>query len=658
MKMMKKTHWLILAFAILFLFMLQSVGTLVESIYILDLMTGGLDEKALGVLFLFVPLLMLPFFKKGKTTLLWILFGVLFVSRGITPYLDTSNRLLVSGIATAFSFSLFFLLVSSLPTIARGAAAGLALSVGISTLIRAAGHGVELSLTPSGGWLGWVLGLLLGLCLALSDLKAEPAEQESGGKRTLPVWGIYLVLTLVYFSISAPAVIARWTEGNYSLIISAVSLFSLAWAWIFTSRPAWVERISTPILLAWNLLFTLSLTLTLLVQRVSFPPTLDSPPVVVGGPTFWQMIPLGLMLLLFPVVFIDLLVFIRQMQRVNMPAGNLVPGILLGGFSFILLVFINIFSNVWGYIKPISPPFRNTFWLVYFILTGLISLLAWVIGRNKPAQMEKPERMYSWIWSSLLAVLFVVSMVFALPVKHTQVDTASKTSLRVMTFNTQQSNDEFAQKSFQAQLEVIRQVSPDILALQETDSTRISLNNNDYVRFFADKLGYYSYYGPKTVAGTYGTAILSRYPLENTRTAFIYSDKDETGVAEAEVEVAGKLFTIYDVHPDSSDPAMLVFAQTLLARAKDKAYVIAMGDYNLRDYEAAYQLIDSVLTNAWTSVYPSEISPEGVDMSGDNRIDHIFLSPNLTAFNPTYILPPESATDHAVHWADIVWKGP
>jgi endonuclease/exonuclease/phosphatase family metal-dependent hydrolase len=151
---------------------------------------------------------------------------------------------------------------------------------------------------------------------------------------------------------------------------------------------------------------------------------------------------------------------------------------------------------------------------------------------------------------------------------------------------------------------------------------------------------------------------LSRYPLENTRTVFIYSDKDETGVAEAEVEVAGKLFTIYDVHPDGSDPAMLVFAQTLLERAKDKAYVIAMGDYNLRDYEAAYQLIDSVLTNAWTSVYPSEISPEGVDMSGDNRIDHIFLSPNLTAFNPTYILPPESATDHAVHWADIVWKGP
>jgi endonuclease/exonuclease/phosphatase family metal-dependent hydrolase len=178
------------------------------------------------------------------------------------------------------------------------------------------------------------------------------------------------------------------------------------------------------------------------------------------------------------------------------------------------------------------------------------------------------------------------------------------------------------------------------------------------VRYFADHLGYYSYYGPKPESGTYGTAILSKFPLENTRTAFMYSDKDETGVAEAEIQVAGLTFTIYDVHPDSSDSAMLAFAQTLVSRSQDKPYVIAMGDYNLRDYEQPYKLIDSVYTNAWTSVYPSEISPEGVDMSGENRIDHIFLSPNLTALNPMYVLPPESATDHPVHWTDIVWSSP
>jgi len=655
---MKKTLLMVIAFAILFLFIIQSIGSLVESIYILDLMNSNLDEKALGVLFFFVPLLLLPFYKKHALPLLWILFAVLFITRGLTPYLNTTNRLTTSGIATAASLSLFFLLITSWPTFSRWAPAGLALAVGLSTLLRTAGHGIEFSLTPVGGWVGWVLGLLLGLCLGMSDLKREPATPQMGGKRTAPIVGIYLILTLVYFSVSAPAVIARWTEGNYTLIVGAVSSLSLGWAWVSLNRPFLFERISPRILVAWNLLFTLSLTLTLLAQRVSFPLTLDSPEVVVGAPTLLQMVPLGLMLLLFPVLFFDLQAFLRQMQNAVLPAGSLAPGILLGSFLLILLIFMNIFSNVWGYIEPISPIFRNTYWLTYFLLSAGISLLVWLALRSKPAPKNEPTGPYSWVVSALLAVIFLTTLVFALPSKRVQVDAVGITSLRAMTFNTQQSNDEFAEKSFEAQLAIMRQVSPDILSLQETDSTRISLNNNDYVRYFAEGLGYYSYFGPKTVSGTFGTAILSKFPLLNTRTAFMYSDKDETGVAEAEVEVAGVLFTIYDVHPDSSDQAMLAFAETLLARSQDKPYVIALGDYNLRDYEEPYQLIDRVYTSAWTSVYPSEISPDGVDMSGDNRIDHIFLSQNLTASNPIYILPPESATDHPVHWTDILWDSP
>jgi endonuclease/exonuclease/phosphatase family metal-dependent hydrolase len=655
---MKKSHLLIIAFGIIFLFIIQAAGTLVESIYILDLMNSNLDEKVLGVLFFFAPLLLLPLFKKYPRLLVWVLFGLLFIARGLTPYLNTASRLTASGIATVVSFSLFFLLITRMPAVGRSAPAGLALAVGLSTLLRTVGHGIEVSLTPAGGWVGWILGLLLGLCLALSELKPEPADQQTGGKRTASVVGIYLILTLVYFSVSAPAVIDRWTEGNYTLIVSAVSVFSLGWAWLSSSQPDLIERTSPRILVIWNLLFTASLTLTLLAQRVSFPPTLSSPPVVVGAPGVLQMVPLGLMLLLFPVLFLDLQIFLQRMRGSILPTRSLAPGILLGSFSLVLLIFVNIFSNVWGYIKPVSPPFRNTFWLAYFILSIGITLLVWRAPNDKSAHEKELSGNRPWILAVLLVAIFLTTVIFALPTPRVQVDAANKSSLRVMTFNAQESNDEFAQKSFKAQLALIRQVSPDILALQETDSIRISLNNNDYVHYFSDNLGYYSYYGPKTVAGTYGTAILSKIPLLNTRTAFMYSDKDETGVAEVEVEVAGLHFTIYDVHPDSSDPAMLAFAQTLLRRSQDKPYVIAMGDYNLRDYEAAYQLIASVYTNAWVSVYPSKISPDGVDMSGDNRIDHIFLSHNLRAVNPTYILPPESATDHPVHWADIVWGSP
>ncbi|MEJ2449014.1 MAG: endonuclease/exonuclease/phosphatase family protein, partial [Anaerolineales bacterium] len=261
-----------------------------------------------------------------------------------------------------------------------------------------------------------------------------------------------------------------------------------------------------------------------------------------------------------------------------------------------------------------------------------------------------------WGWAPSLGVIFLATLASSLITTRVQTFQSPTDSLVVMTYNIQEANGEDGERSYRQQLALIRQADPDILALQESDSTRISLNNNDYVRYYAGKLGYYSYYGPTTVTGTYGTAILSKYPLENTQTVFTFSDQDEIGTSEAQVTVNGKLFTIYDVHPDGSDTAMLVWAETLLARSQVQANVISLGDYNLRDYEQPYQLIDGVYKNAWTTVYPSEISADGTDMSGDNRIDHIFVSPELEVRKPVYILPPESATDHPVHWAEIFWE--
>lgn len=175
------------------------------------------------------------------------------------------------------------------------------------------------------------------------------------------------------------------------------------------------------------------------------------------------------------------------------------------------------------------------------------------------------------------------------------------------------------------------------------------------MRYFANKLGYHAYFGPKTVTGTYGTAMLSKYPIENPRSVFTFSDQDEIGTAEAEITVGERQITIFNVHPAGSDEAMLVFARILVNRANEKPDVIAIGDYNLRDHEVPYLLIDEFYKNAWMEIYPTGVDDEGLDMSGENRIDHIFVSPHLTVRNPVYVLPPDSRTDHPVHWAEIFW---
>ena len=106
---------------------------------------------------------------------------------------------------------------------------------------------------------------------------------------------------------------------------------------------------------------------------------------VVGAPTWLEQVPFGLMLLLFPVLFLDMQVLLQRMQTPAEGRGRLCPGILLGSFAWIILIFVNIFSNVWGYIEPVSPLFRNTFWLAYFLLSAGITLLVWLHPRNQPA---------------------------------------------------------------------------------------------------------------------------------------------------------------------------------------------------------------------------------------------------------------------------------
>ena len=442
------------------------------------------------------------------------------------------------------------------------------------------------------------------------------------------------------------------------MIVLTVSLLATGWVLLALIRPQFLMKIGTGVLLLWNLAFSLCLVGTILVHGVAFPATPASTAVVVGPPAAWQAVPLVLMLLLFPVIFLDLRLFIDQVHEATASPRNLVVGLLLGSLALIIIIFADIFSNVWGYVKPISPFFRGKYWLPFLLAAITITLVAWRAKRAEPNPREESGSSFNGAWGLLLILVFMGTNVRAFPAKKVQVEAAGKTSLVAMTFNIQEANDGSAQKSYDRQLALIRSISPDIVSLQETDSTRISLNNNDYVRYYAENLGYYSYYGPTTVAGTFGTAILSKYPLMNTRSLYSYSDKDEIGTAVAEIEVGGLRFSIYDVHPDGSDTAMMVFAKTLLEDSQNKPNVIALGDYNLRDYEAAYQLINSVYTNAWTSAYPTKVGANGVDMSGENRIDHIFISKMLGVRDPVYILPPASATDHPVHWAEITWGNP
>ena len=93
---MKKTTSSIVLFAMVFLLFIQMGGTLVSSIYTLDLLNTSLDAKALGLLFFFFPVIFYFFKKPIPRWVTWIFVGGLFLSRGLLASLDTNDRMLVS----------------------------------------------------------------------------------------------------------------------------------------------------------------------------------------------------------------------------------------------------------------------------------------------------------------------------------------------------------------------------------------------------------------------------------------------------------------------------------------------------------------------------------------------------------------------------------
>lgn len=657
---MKPSNRYVLIFALLTLFLLHSIGTLVEAIYILDLLKTSLDEKALGLLFLFSPLVLLFFKRRPARLFIWLLFAVVFLGRGVIPYLSTSGRLLASGLAAAAALLLFPLLLITRIQDARPAgrslSLGFSLAVGISVCLRTLGYGIDYSLQPQGGWLGWILGL--GLGIALQDVQfAQPEGKTSSARQSLvSLLGIWMAFTLLYFAFSAPSVLSRWVDSDYRMTVFLISLLCFIWLGILMIRPTWIRAFSARLVLLCNPLFTIALTATLFMNRPSFPPSPASALLIVQPSSLLQQLPYYLTLLLFPVIFLDIAIIAEQWKARPFSPAELAPGMLLGAFLLILFAFMQIFTNVWGYVEPISPWFRNKFWLPYFLMSALLTLvvvLEWPRLKGLPQTWEGD---LSVNWLVLGGAIFAGSLWAAFATTQVRPFEPRPNSLIVMTYNLQQGNDRDGERSYQRQLALMQQVDADIIALQESDSGRISLNNADLVRYFAGKLGYHAYYGPGPISGTYGTAILSKYPLQNPHVVFSYSDQDEIGTAVAEIEVGGKRFIIYNVHPDGSETAMMAFAQTLLDQIGDQRYVIALGDYNLRDEDAAYQVIAGRLSNVWESLYPSRISPSGIDMSGRNRIDHIFLSAPLKPLWATYLLPPDSATDHPVHWAEIGWE--
>ena len=233
---------LVVAFSILFLFLIQSAGVLVEFIYILALLKTSLDEKVLGILFFFSPVLLLLFGKRSPAWFTWLAFALLLIGRGSAPYLNTTQRMLASGVGAGAALLLVPILISSLKkngkNLLLAPAQGLTLAVVLSILLRTINASIDYSLTAQGGWIGWMLGVILAYLLAQFLTQPSPEAEPSNQKVTAYLAGCMAVIALMYFAFASPAVIVRWTQANYFLVVTGASGFAVLWLWVSFRFPS------------------------------------------------------------------------------------------------------------------------------------------------------------------------------------------------------------------------------------------------------------------------------------------------------------------------------------------------------------------------------------------------------------------------------------
>ncbi|KAF2278469.1 calcofluor white hypersensitive protein-like protein [Westerdykella ornata] len=97
--------------------------------------------------------------------------------------------------------------------------------------------------------------------------------------------------------------------------------------------------------------------------------------------------------------------------------------------------------------------------------------------------------------------------------------------------------------------DVIKELELDVVGLLESDLQRIIMGNRDTTQFLAEDLGMYVDYGPGPNKHTWGSALLSKFPIVNSTHHLLPSPVGELAPAiHATLDMYGKLVDVFVFH--------------------------------------------------------------------------------------------------------------
>lgn len=193
----------------------------------------------------------------------------------------------------------------------------------------------------------------------------------------------------------------------------------------------------------------------------------------------------------------------------------------------------------------------------------------------------------------------------------------------------------------------IKALDLDVVGIQEVDQLTERVGGLDTMRALSEASGY-QYYGFAHAinykGGEYGTAILSRYPIESFEVIPLESGSlEKRSCGHAVLNVDGVEFDFFNTHLSHEDGSIraLQIAQLAPILAECEAYIIT-GDFNTTVVSEFDAWSDTTFVNRNT--YPS-FTPSG------RAIDHIVMMGGWSIVESG--MGPEGHSDHCMLWAEL-----